>query len=261
VQNLLSIQAFSEKTGIPKSTLRYYEEAGLLIPTRNQENGYRLYQEAQIELATWIASLRLVNIPLKEIKLYLMADEEKKITLKENWKQTLNRQRQLLDVQLKFLGNHSDDKGISLMETPEDRILWFEAEEDQGKFGKRFLQGEKELRENDISVTNYYLKYVSGRKRVKAWLGFGVNDTCSTTHLHNLQMEEKLVKSLCVAQSFKGDFSKIEVAYKRVVQYVSEHHFVPVGPMMEMYRGKNLDDVMLFIPVMKLGGEEDVSGS
>ncbi|MCU7378591.1 MerR family transcriptional regulator [Clostridiales Family XIII bacterium ASD5510] len=44
----LSIEQVSRIFNIPKSTLRYWEDKGLLHPIRNKENGYREYSRYAI---------------------------------------------------------------------------------------------------------------------------------------------------------------------------------------------------------------------
>jgi DNA-binding transcriptional MerR regulator len=48
VSDYMTIQTFSNRTGLPSSTLRYYEKEGLIKPDIRGENGYRLYREEQI---------------------------------------------------------------------------------------------------------------------------------------------------------------------------------------------------------------------
>jgi DNA-binding transcriptional MerR regulator len=43
------IDEVSEKTGLTKRMLRYYEEIGLIIPTR-KESGYRLYTDDDLKM-------------------------------------------------------------------------------------------------------------------------------------------------------------------------------------------------------------------
>jgi len=47
----MKIGELSERTGIPTRMLRYYEEQGLVTSTRSA-NGYRSYDEADVERAT-----------------------------------------------------------------------------------------------------------------------------------------------------------------------------------------------------------------
>lgn len=71
------INEFSKMTAIPKSTLRYYDREGLLIPSlRDQENGYRYYDEADFTLANQLTLLRNSDFSISEIKEVLNGIEE-----------------------------------------------------------------------------------------------------------------------------------------------------------------------------------------
>ena len=65
---LLSIKNFSEFTGIKQSTLRYYDEIGLLSPVARGENNYRYYTPDQIIVLNFIKVLINLNVPLSTIK-------------------------------------------------------------------------------------------------------------------------------------------------------------------------------------------------
>ncbi|MFF6014626.1 MerR family transcriptional regulator [Lysinibacillus fusiformis] len=93
----MNIQLFSEKTGISKSALRYYEAKNLLLPRERSTNGYRIYSNEQIATVKLISSLRLADIPIKDIKVYLTEnDEAKQKQMMENWINNINKKKDLL---------------------------------------------------------------------------------------------------------------------------------------------------------------------
>ncbi|HAM80877.1 MerR family transcriptional regulator [Ornithinibacillus bavariensis] len=250
----MNIQVFSEKTGIPKSTLRFYEEKALLVPIRNKENGYRFYTDAQVELAKLIASLRLINVPLKEVQQYVASAESERQNMRRKWMETIRRQLDLLNLQLKFLDSNPNEE-IFLMEKETERILWFSAEERQGRFAKFFQLGREELEKHGVKINHSYLKHVSGRENVRAMIGFGIANHLDVSKISFFEVEEQLSKSLCVATYFRGNFTAIEDAYQSLIKYIVLYNYAPAGPIMEMYQGEQLDAVTIFMPVMKLGGE------
>jgi len=65
---LLSIKEFSEFTGMNQSTLRYYDEIGLLPAALRGENNYRYYVPFQIIKLNYINVLIELGIPLSVIK-------------------------------------------------------------------------------------------------------------------------------------------------------------------------------------------------
>ncbi len=63
-----TVKELSDVTGISVRTLHYYDEIGLLAPTRKSEAGYRLYDDKALETLQQILFFREFDIPLKEIK-------------------------------------------------------------------------------------------------------------------------------------------------------------------------------------------------
>jgi len=64
---LIPIKEFSSITGIPVSTLRYYDDMGLLRPAERAESGYRHYAPQQIVTVKFIRVLIDCGLPLKTI--------------------------------------------------------------------------------------------------------------------------------------------------------------------------------------------------
>lgn len=64
----MKINEVETLVGIAKKTIRFYEEAGLLAPRRNLENGYRDYGETEVETLRRIKLLRKLGLSLEEIR-------------------------------------------------------------------------------------------------------------------------------------------------------------------------------------------------
>lgn len=63
-----TVKEVSQMTGISIRTLRYYDEIGLLKPTRSAENQYRLYDDKALEKLQEIMFFKEMDIPLETIK-------------------------------------------------------------------------------------------------------------------------------------------------------------------------------------------------
>lgn len=61
------ISQLAERVGLPPTTLRFYEQAGLL-PTRRSDSGYRLYDDEALERLTFITAAKRLGLPLEEIR-------------------------------------------------------------------------------------------------------------------------------------------------------------------------------------------------
>jgi DNA-binding transcriptional MerR regulator len=123
----MTIQSFSIRTGLPSSTLRYYEKENLIIPDVRGENGYRLYREEQVPGAITIHSLRQAGISLSDIRQYLLSNDNGKVTWIRKWRTDMDSKMASLNVARQFLyGIEPEDEHIRLIkwDTPV-RILWF----------------------------------------------------------------------------------------------------------------------------------------
>ena len=65
----MKINEVEKLIGITKKNIRFYEEQGLLSPSRNRENGYRDYGEDDIKRLEQIKLLRKLGMPIGEIRL------------------------------------------------------------------------------------------------------------------------------------------------------------------------------------------------
>lgn len=61
------ISQLAERSGVPATTLRYYESAGLLAAARTA-SGYRVYGDEALERLEFISSAKLLGLPLEEIR-------------------------------------------------------------------------------------------------------------------------------------------------------------------------------------------------
>ena len=67
-----SIREASMISGLPESTLRYYEQIGIIDPiARDPSSGHRVYSDKDIESLTTIACLAATGMPLESMREYL----------------------------------------------------------------------------------------------------------------------------------------------------------------------------------------------
>ena len=65
----MKINQVEQLVGITKGNIRFYEKEGLLTPGRNNENGYRDYSDADVAWLKKIKLLRMLDVPIEEIRL------------------------------------------------------------------------------------------------------------------------------------------------------------------------------------------------
>ncbi|WP_150253468.1 MerR family transcriptional regulator [Nocardiopsis deserti] len=63
---LMRVSELAERSGVAATTLRYYEERGLL-PAQRSSAGYRLYDERALERLTFITTAKHLGLALEEI--------------------------------------------------------------------------------------------------------------------------------------------------------------------------------------------------
>lgn len=96
-----SIKEAEALTGISRQNIRYYEKMGLLNPKRDAGNGYRKYDEEDIERLKAILLFRKLDMPLEEI--HKLLDHE--INLQQaldTQKVYLQQEKQKLEAALAF---------------------------------------------------------------------------------------------------------------------------------------------------------------
>ena len=94
-KGLMTIKEFAAFSGVEQTTLRYWEDIGLITPAeRNPENNYRYYSPLQQSTVNFISLLSSLNVPLKTI------GELESRRSPESILKLLMRQENLLDLEM-----------------------------------------------------------------------------------------------------------------------------------------------------------------
>ena len=164
-----TVKEISEITGISIRTLHYYDEIGLLLPTKKSDAGYRLYDQKALETLQQILFFREFDIPLKEIKTFMQNN-----TLDKN--QILKMQKNMLITKkrrLEKLIAHIDDilKGESTMD-----FTVFNKIEIEEMFQTMFENMPEKMREKALEEfggiekwKNHYIEVVSSEDMQKRY--------------------------------------------------------------------------------------------
>ncbi len=91
-----SIKQAEQMTGISSENIRFYEKQKLIHPARSWSNQYRQYTETDIHTLKVIRLLRMLDMPLEEIRMVLSGD----VSLS----QAVSRQQERLEQQTKQIG-------------------------------------------------------------------------------------------------------------------------------------------------------------
>lgn len=249
----MNIQDFSERTGVSKSALRYYEQKNLLFPHERSANGYRVYIDDQISTAKLISSLRLADVSIKDIQIYLLEKEVgKREQMMKNWIHNIKKSRDLLTVSLRYLESNSISDEIYLIEKGAEQIIWYTAESKTGEFKEHFRKRGSELQKLDISFKNCYLKYLSGKEFIKVQIGFGIPMNLRINDLTETASIEHIPPSICIAMPFKEPLSTIQNGYNKLINYAFEYKWTPISSVLEWYYGADFTELELLMPVTQI---------
>lgn len=80
----LSIGYVSDRTGLPQSAIRYYEDEGLVTPDRN-ESGHRRYARADIRRLSFVMISQGLGFSIAEIREALSTLPENRTPNKGDW--------------------------------------------------------------------------------------------------------------------------------------------------------------------------------
>jgi DNA-binding transcriptional MerR regulator len=76
---MFPIRELSQRAGVPTKTIRYYEEVGLVPPARRGSNGYRIYDDRDVERLKFIRQSRAMDFALEDIAEILAFKEREEL--------------------------------------------------------------------------------------------------------------------------------------------------------------------------------------
>ena len=99
-----TVKQVSDLTGISIRTLHYYDEIGLLKPSKVTEAGYRLYDDKALEVLQQILFFKELDIPLKVVKEIMLNSNFNKIEVLKNQEKLLIQKRDRLNRLIDLIG-------------------------------------------------------------------------------------------------------------------------------------------------------------
>lgn len=96
-----TISEAAEKTGLPPSTIRYYDKEGLL-PNIKRKNGIRVFEDMDLRLMGLLTCLKNTGMPIKRIRDYVDLTSKGDDTLQERY-EIIKAQRQFVLDQIEQL--------------------------------------------------------------------------------------------------------------------------------------------------------------
>lgn len=144
----ISIGEFARKSRLSVKALRLYDELGVLVPARvDDDSGYRYYDDEQLADARLIAALRQLEFPLATIKELLACDPvEAAVRIEQTWQRTEAEHDAQRDLAT-YLVNRLQGKSpimyeVATRDVPERSLLCLKRNvewEGAWAFGKEFI--------------------------------------------------------------------------------------------------------------------------
>lgn len=110
VRHTYSIKEAAALTGLPASTLRYYESIGVIAPVgRGESSGHRVYTDDDLDLLTWVACLSATGMSVSDMQRYVAngalgpAAARRQIELLTTQHERLAREAELIAVRQRYV--------------------------------------------------------------------------------------------------------------------------------------------------------------
>jgi MerR family transcriptional regulator, thiopeptide resistance regulator len=120
VNKLYHVREFAKLAGVTVRALHHYDRMGLLKPGRT-EAGYRLYYLRDLERLEQIVALKLLGVPLKQIRLIFQRSTSEMSSALQMQRRVLEEKRRLLDSAIRAI--EEAEKATAPGKRPDSAIL------------------------------------------------------------------------------------------------------------------------------------------
>lgn len=242
-KNLFPIGEVSKLFHISVSSLRHYENIGLLTPAYiSPDSGYRYYGAEQFEVLNTIRYLRALDMPLSEIEDFLKNKdidriEEKLLQQKQavlKKQQELKRIEQKINHRLSWLADAQSTPldTVSLIPLPARRIVWvddplkidgsFDMEAPIRKLDQSDAEAVVFLGKVGLGISVEHLEKAETAQYDGIFLILDQEDIYTGETL-------SLPETLCVRLRFRGSHREAPAQYKKLLDYIERHQMRITG--------------------------------
>ncbi|MUK88415.1 MerR family transcriptional regulator [Ornithinibacillus sp. L9] len=236
----LTTGQFAKLMGVSKDTLFYYDKVGIFSPEVVASNGYRYYSIYQSDVFNVIATLKELDMPLKEIKEFLdhRSPEELVLLLEKEAKALTTKINHLEKMKKLVVEKINVTKEAMEVNTLDIGIEYKKEDEFIVVTNSKPLTNEKNIY-NSIQLHYKYLEefnilpsasegwmisvknVLNGENLRYDYLYTKVNDPNYATH--------KIEKGTYLVAYHTEGYPRIEQTYNQLVTYASEHDLVLKG--------------------------------
>lgn len=153
-----TVQKLGALAGISTRTLRYYDEVGILKPTRLSTAGYRIYGEAEVDRLQQILFYRELGLPLEQIKEMMSSPSYDSTAALRHHRELLQDRRRQLDLLIKNVDKTIASREGRMSMSDQEKFEGFKqtmVDENEKKYGKEIR---KSYGDDAIDQTNAKLK-------------------------------------------------------------------------------------------------------
>ena len=98
-----SIKEAAALTGLPASTLRYYEQIGIIAPVgRGASSGHRVYDDGDLDQLMWVSCLAATGMSVSDMRRY-MANNRRGVDVAADQQRLLEEQQLRLAAEVRAL--------------------------------------------------------------------------------------------------------------------------------------------------------------
>lgn len=108
-RDLLTIGQMAARAGVATSTLRFYEDEGLVVPALRTDGNRRMYHREALRRIAFIRSAQRVGLGLAEIRAALAQLPDGRTPTVADWSRLSATWRGRLDAQIRLLESIRDD--------------------------------------------------------------------------------------------------------------------------------------------------------
>lgn len=272
---MLSIGEFSKICKVSTKTLRYYDEIGLLKPSKiNPENNYRYYSIEQLETMLFINRLKQYNFSLEEIRTIITSEEilneklclelykkkkklEKQIQIYSQITERLNEDIAVLK-QGKSIMSYLNKINVQFVEVPvmylvsiRKMVCKFEMEEQYAFCFNSIL---RKIQYDKLTVNAPPMVLFHGDE----FTPFGLDTEFAIPVEQFVKGTRDFCPGLCLKTTLHSGYSNLTSIYTKQCEWAEQNGYENNGPLYEVYitdptQTSNEDDLVteIYYPVKK----------
>ena len=263
---LYTIGQVSKLSGIPISTLRYYDKSEIIVPAvRNETSHYRYYDQRQLENLIVLGELKQIGLSLNDIREFIQSQDHSiledailnAIQDAKNEIRNLNDRISSMDMLYQRIRQYRNQNSSARIETGDapavtDRSIEVKTLEQVWVLSTRY--------ESFLDVDHLFLKRVFELQKIRSGYGLfsagpyiavfhGGYDKQFSREMGDLEVCVPVIKPdkfkcpelkvyggyLAAGTVHEGSYHSLEESYEFLINWIKENNYAIAGPSSEFY--------------------------